>query len=244
MEKPPFYVSSREVPNFKVLQNILRSDYMINGQLNFNVLTETPSFQWALSGSKDTSPSTGGQLSVCALYCTIPGHFFSISHCGNLYFFHVALFSYYTLFMLHFIDAAPFPCHTFQYINFFMLHYLHVALFPCCTLFILHNFNFVFCLCCTLFMYCTISCCTFTCCKVFVLHASPVAFFAWCTLFMLHYFQRCNHDFHKYLIWSALQQKLTKSLTRDDGMFVGMFVRISYSWKLWIFDRYLFERTL
>ena len=152
------------------------------------------------------------------------------------------LFSYYTLFMLHFVDAAPFPCHTFMCINFFMLHYFHVVLFPCCTLFILHNF--VFCLCCTHFMYCTISCCTFTHCKVFVLHTSPSAFFVWCTLFMLHYSQRCSPDSHKYLIWTALQQKWRKSLTRDVGIFAGMFVRISYSWKLWIFDRCLVERTL
>ena len=97
------------------------------------------------------------------------------------------LFSYYTLFMLHFVDAAPFPCHTFMCINFFMLHYFHVVLFPCCTLFIWHNF--VFCLCCTLFMYCTISCCTLTRCKVFVLHTSPLASLVWCTLFMLYYFR-------------------------------------------------------
>ena len=52
----------------------------------------------------------------------------AVFHCGNLYFFHVALF----------------PCCTF-----FILHHLHVALFcviifSCCTFFVLHSFSVLF----------------------------------------------------------------------------------------------------
>ena len=39
----PFFQSPGKVPSFMQLQNIMRSDFIIDGQLNFNALTETPS---------------------------------------------------------------------------------------------------------------------------------------------------------------------------------------------------------
>ena len=84
---------------------------------------------------------------------------FSIFHSGNLYFFmlhsfHVALFSYCTISMLHFY-AVIFPCCTFfsscslfiyctisccAFIrcNVFVLHSSPVALFACCNFFLLY----------------------------------------------------------------------------------------------------------
>ena len=63
--------------------------------------------------------STGGPLSVCALKCNIPVHFFCTS-LWQFLFLHVALFSY----------CAPCPCCTFLCSNVFMLHF-----FSSCTLF-------------------------------------------------------------------------------------------------------------
>ena len=89
-----------------------------------------------------------------ALYlCTL-----SIFHCGNLY-FHVAFFSDYTLFTLHFFHTALFSCCTFLCSNLFMLHF-----FLCCTF--------------------TISYCTFTRCNVFALHSSQLHSF---NFFLLHF---------------------------------------------------------
>ena len=38
----PFFLSSGKVPDFKQLQTIMRSNFMIDGQLIFNILIETP----------------------------------------------------------------------------------------------------------------------------------------------------------------------------------------------------------
>ena len=113
-----------------------------------------------------------------ALYlCTL-----SIFHCGNLY-FHVAFFSGYTLFTLHFFHTALFSCCTFLCSNLFMLYF-----FLCCTF--------------------TISYCTFTRCNVslYILLNYIHSIFSCCTLFMVHYFRGCIQYYHKHQRWRALQQ--------------------------------------
>ena len=39
----PFFELSGKVPKFSQSRNILRSGFMIDGQLSFNIITETPS---------------------------------------------------------------------------------------------------------------------------------------------------------------------------------------------------------
>ena len=69
-------------------------------------------------------------LSVCALQCTVPVHFFRISLQQSI-FFHVALFSR-CVFMFHLFHTAPFPSSTFcvvisTYCTFFPLHSFYVV---------------------------------------------------------------------------------------------------------------------
>ena len=81
-------------------------------------------------------------------------HALSIFHCGNLYFhvafffklhsFHVALFSYCTIFMLHFFVQQSFYVALFFVLHF---HYLIYCTFTRCNVFALHSsqlhsFNF------------------------------------------------------------------------------------------------------
>ena len=89
---------------------------------------------------------------------------FSIFHCGNLYFFHVAHFSYCTFFIPHQFHVAL-----------FMLLFFHITISSCCTLFMLHFFH------AALF-----SCCSFPCCALFMLRSSHVGLFPSCTFSMLH----------------------------------------------------------
>ena len=86
-------------------------------------------------------------------------YFFRIS-LYKVIFFHVALFSCCTVFILRYFHVVLF-C---------------VIIFSCGTFFVLHSF-----------ICCTISCCTFTRCSVFVLYFL-VALFACCNFFLLHYF--------------------------------------------------------
>ena len=111
-------------------------------------------------------PSTDGPLSVYAPYCTILKHFFRIS-LWQFIFFHVALFS----------------CRTF-----FILHHFHVSLicvdiFPCCTFFRLALF-----LCIALFHGALLQVAMFSFCILLLLDSSHIAIFSYCTFFMLHYF--------------------------------------------------------
>ena len=48
----PFFQSPAKVQNFKKLWNIMRSGFVIDGQLSFKILTETSSWPWALFRSK------------------------------------------------------------------------------------------------------------------------------------------------------------------------------------------------
>ena len=57
------------------------------------------------------------------------------------HFFHVALFSCCTLFMLQLSLLQSFHDGIFPYCTFSMLHFFHVAFFSCCTFFMLHFFN-------------------------------------------------------------------------------------------------------
>ena len=94
-----------------------------------------------------------------ALKCTILVHFFRTS-LWQFIFFHVALFPYCTICMLHFCVCSNvfmlyfFSCYTpfiscsisyctFTCYNVFVLHSSHVALFPCCKFFLLHFVHFV-----------------------------------------------------------------------------------------------------
>ena len=98
--------------------------------------------------------STDGPLYVYALYCTsILVHVFRIS-LWQFIFFHVALFSCCTLFMLHFFHFAPFSCCTF-----FRAALLFCTISSCtftrCDVFVLHSspvalFLVVLCSCCTI----------------------------------------------------------------------------------------------
>ena len=109
-----------------------------------------------------------------------------------LHSFHVAIFSYCTIFLLHFL------CY-----NLFMLHFFCVAIFLRIALFHLFSYSFISIHFHLLHFY-TLQCFRF-------------AFFSCCTLrmlqlFMLHYFRICRHNYHKHLRWRAFQQQLTKLL--------------------------------
>ena len=103
-------------------------------------------------------------LSVCALQCTVPVHFFRISLQQSI-FFHVALFSR-CVFMFHLFHTAPFPSSTFLCSNLYILHFfsvalflcsapfhvsrLHVAMFSVCILLLLHSLYVAGFFCCTI----------------------------------------------------------------------------------------------
>ena len=72
-------------------------------------------------------------LFMCTFFSSI---FHSCRH------FHVALFSCYTIFLLHFGQVAFFPCYTFSVLKFFVLHSFRVAIFLCCTFSISYTFHF------------------------------------------------------------------------------------------------------
>ena len=113
-----------------------------------------------------------------ALYlCTL-----SIFHCGNLY-FHVAFFSDYTLFTLHFFHTALFSCCTFC-----------VVIFLCCTF---------FCVALSLSHIALLHVAMFS---LYILLNYIHSIFSCCTLFMVHYFRGCIQYYHKHQRWRALQQ--------------------------------------
>ena len=98
-------------------------------------------------------------VTVWALKCTILVHFFHIS-LWQFIFFHVTLFSYCAIFMLHFFVlqsfyvALFFVLHSLYVLHYFMLHFytlqhFRFAFFSCFTF----TFFFAFCN----FSYCTIS---------------------------------------------------------------------------------------
>ena len=90
-----------------------------------------------------------------------------------LHSFHVAPF-----FVLHCFYVVPFV-HSFHVALFscwtrFVLHFSHFTLFSCWTLFMLHFFYVVPFSCCTFLCVALLSCCTFSrvasCCTLFMLH--------------------------------------------------------------------------
>ena len=107
-----------------------------------------------------------------------------------LHSFHVAIFSYCTIFMLHFL------CY-----NLFMLHFFCVEIFLRIALFHLFSYSFI----------------SFHLLHFYTLQCFRFAFFSCCIfrilqLFMLHYFQICSQNHHKHLRWRAFQQQLAKLL--------------------------------
>ena len=58
--------------------------------------------------------------------------------------FHVALFSYCTILLLHSFHVAFFPCCTIFMLIFSRVAHFYVALFLCCTLFMLHCDAWIF----------------------------------------------------------------------------------------------------
>ena len=114
---------------------------------------------------------TGGQRMVrypfvhySALFlCT-----FSVFHCGNLYFFmlhfsvlrsfHVGLFSYGTICMLHCLYSNIFMLHFFSCWTLFMYCTIRCT-FTRCNDFVFHYFLVAVC-----------ACCSFSCCCLFIFH--------------------------------------------------------------------------
>lgn len=94
-----------------------------------------------------------------------------------LHSFHVALFPYCTISVLHFLLGNLFMVHFFSS---FTLSYK--LFYSCCTFtrcniwqYFGNNGNILFCL-------------------LLPLHSSHIAIFSCCTLFMLYYFQRCSQE--------------------------------------------------
>ena len=111
-------------------------------------------------------------FSRVASCCTrFKSHFFVC--CTHLVFdvIRVALFSYGSLFKLHFFRVVRCSCCTFFCValiwccTFSVLHFFHIALFSSFTFFVLHSFRVALVSCCTVFML------NFLC--VALLHAEP-----------------------------------------------------------------------
>ena len=49
----PFFESSGKMPDFRQFWNIIESDFIMDGLLNFSILIEIPSYPWALFASND-----------------------------------------------------------------------------------------------------------------------------------------------------------------------------------------------
>ena len=101
-------------------------------------------------------------VTVWALKCTILVHFFHISLWQFIFFhvtlFHIVLFSYCAIFMLHF-----FVLQSFYVALFFVLHSLYVLHYFMLHFYTLQHFRFAFFSCFTFtffFAFCNFSCCT------------------------------------------------------------------------------------
>ena len=89
----------------------------------------------------------------------------------------VALFSCCLLFMLYYFHVALSSLYSLFILNVFMLHYFHFALFSCCFFYTLHYFHAAF------FVLHSFQVPLFSCCILFILQFFHVALF-----FILHYF--------------------------------------------------------
>lgn len=115
-------------------------------------------------------------------------------------FFHIALFSCCSFFVLPLLHTALFSCSIFSHCFSFVFHCFHVAhflflitLYSYCTFSMLHFNHIALFSCCfvciALFHAGRLSCCTFS-----VLHSFLIAVFLCCTLFRMHSFML--HNFH------------------------------------------------
>ena len=139
-------------------------------------------------------------------------HYFPIS---IWHFFHVALFLSCTFFMLHYF----FVLHYFFLLLLFILFcflfcfYILRSFFDArCTFFILHFFNVSPCLCCTAFVFCTLSMWPF-------FHAAP--FFLCCALFTFQFFHVAILACHIFSLFKLIQsvkvflKKIWKTLVME-----------------------------
>ena len=118
---------------------------------------------------------------------------------GGYFDFYAALFSYYTIFMLLFVQHVAirlFSCYTLPCTlfvrTFFVLHSFHIALSSYSTIFMLHFFSFTF----------------FSCCTLCMLHFFPTVLFS---LFLLDH----NIDLRKHLEVKMFSKIITFSIIKS-----------------------------